>query len=314
MSNVESDEAIHGGSCVSKSNLPASIRQRLKNHAKESGESFNLILVRFGLERLLYRITATQPKDLFVLKGGALFYCWTEKLHRPTRDIDLLGTGDPSPERFQEIFTEVISAEYEDGLAFDKDSLVVDTMKDDQQYSGLRVSLVAYLDNAKINLQIDIGFGDATVPAPEIVDYPVLLDLPAPTIWAYKKETVIAEKFQAMVDLGITNSRMKDFFDLYTFAFNFEFDGLEVTEAIKATFERRETEIPGKLPLALTPEFSSNDDKQKQWNAFAKKLELKVTLEETVQSIAGFIMPCIGALSTQNPFAKKWNGEKWREA
>ena len=187
-------------------------------------------------------------------------------------------------------------------------------MKDDQQYSGLRVSLVAYLDNAKINLQIDIGFGDATVPAPEIVDYPVLLDLPAPTIWAYKKETVIAEKFQAMVDLGITNSRMKDFFDLYTFAFNFEFDGLEVTEAIKATFERRKTEIPSKLPLALTPEFSSNDDKQKQWNAFAKKLELKVTLEETVQSIAGFIMPCIGALSTQDPFAKKWNGEKWREA
>ena len=208
----------------------------------------------------------------------------------------------------------MISAEYEDGLAFDKDSLVVDTMQDDQQYSGLRVSLVAYLDNAKINLQIDIGFGDATVPAPEIVDYPVLLDLPAPTIWAYKKETVIAEKFQAMVDLGIGNSRMKDFFDLYTFALNFEFDGLEVTEAIKATFERRETEIPSKLPLALTPEFSSNDDKQKQWNAFAKKLELKVTLEETVQSIAGFIMPCIGALSTQNPFAKKWNGEKWREA
>ena len=314
MSNVESDEAIHGGSCVSKSNLAASIRQRLKNHAKESGESFNLILVRFGLERLLYRITATQPRDLFVLKGGALFYCWTEKLHRPTRDIDLLGTGEPLPERFKEIFTEVISAEYEDGLVFDKDSLVVETMKDDEKYGGLRVSLVAYLENARINLQIDIGFGDATVPAPEIVEYPVLLDLPAPIIWAYKKETVIAEKFQAMVDLGIANSRMKDFFDLYTFACNFEFDGQEVTEAIKATFERRETKIPSELPLALTPEFSRNDDKQKQWTSFAKKLDLKITLEETVQTIAGFIMPCIDALSTHDPFAKKWNGEKWREA
>ena len=128
MSNVESDEALLGGCCVSKSNLAASIRQRLKNHAKKSGESFNLILVRFGLERLLYRITATQPKDLFVLKGGALFYCWIEKLHRPTRDIDLLGMGEPSPDRFQKIFIEVISAEYEDGLVFDKDSLVVDTM------------------------------------------------------------------------------------------------------------------------------------------------------------------------------------------
>ena len=298
---------------MSKSNLAASIRQRLKNHAKESGESFNLILVRFGLERLLYRITATQPKDLFVLKGGALFYCWTEKLHRPTRDIDLLGTGDPSPERFLEIFTEVISADCEDGLLFNKDSLMVDTMKDDQQYSGLRVSLVAYLENARINLQIDIGFGDVTVPDPEIVEFPVLLDFPAPNIWAYKKETVIAEKFQAMVDLGIANSRMKDFFDLYTFALNFEFDSRELTEAILATFERRETEIPRELPLALTPEFSRNDDKQKQWTSFAKKLELKVTLEETIQTIAGFIMPCIGAFSTQDPFVKKWNEGKWRE-
>ena len=299
---------------MSKSNLAASIRQRLKKHAKKSGESFNLILVRFGLERLLYRITATQPKDLFVLKGGALFYCWTEKLHRPTRDIDLLGMGEPSPDRFQKIFIEVISAEYEDGLVFDKDSLVVDTMKDDQQYSGLRLSLVAYLENAKINLQIDIGFGDATVPDPKFVEYPVLLDLPAPKILAYKKETVIAEKFQAMVDLGIANSRMKDFFDLYTFALNFEFDGIELTEAIKATFERRETEIPSDSPLALTPEFSRNEDKQKQWAAFAKKLDLKITLEETVQTIAGFIMPCIVSLSTQDSFAKKWTEDKWREA
>jgi predicted nucleotidyltransferase component of viral defense system len=299
---------------MTKSNLAASIRQRLKNHAKESGESFNLILVRFGLERLLYRITETQPKDLFVLKGGALFYCWTEKLHRPTRDIDLLGTGEPSRERFQKIFTEVISAEYEDGLVFDKDSLVVDRVKDDQQYSGLRVSCVAYLDNAKINLQIDIGFGDATVPDPEMVEYPVLLDLPAPSIRAYKKETVIAEKLQAMVDLGIANSRMKDFFDLYALALSFEFDGIELSEAIKATFERRETKIPAELPMALTSEFSRNDDKQKQWTAFAKKLELSTTLEETVQTIADFIMPCLVALSTSDPFAKKWIEEQWREA
>lgn len=296
---------------MSKSNLAASIRQRLKNYAKESGESFNLVLVRFGLERLLYRITKTQPTDLFVLKGGALFYCWTEKLHRPTRDIDLLGTGEPSPERFKEIFKEVISAEHEDGLAFDKQSLVVETMQDDQKYGGLQVSLVAYLENARINLQIDIGFGDATVPAPEIVEYPVLLDHPAPTIRAYKKETVIAEKFQAMVDLGIANSRMKDFFDLYTFALNFEFDGLELTEAIKATFERRETKIPSELPTALTPEFSKNEDKQKQWAAFAKKLELEITLEETVQRIADFIMPCMGAISTSEPLGKKWSGGQW---
>ena len=296
---------------MSKSNLAASIRQRLKNHAKQTGETFNLVLVRFGLERLLYRITTTQPDDLFVLKGGTLFYCWTEKIHRPTRDIDLLGTGDPSPDRFREIFLKVMSAEHEDGLVFDSDSLAVATMKDDQDYSGLRVSLVAYLEKAKINLQIDIGFGDATVPAPEVVDYPVLLDLPTPRIRAYKKETVIAEKFQAMVDLGIANSRMKDFFDLYTFAVNFEFDSLELVEAVKATFERRETEVPCELPLALTPEFSQNEDKRKQWTAFAKKLELEITLDETVQMVADFIMPCSKMISSSNAIDQKWANGKW---
>ena len=165
---------------MSKSNLAASIRQRLKNLAKTSGESFNLILVRYGLERLLYRITLTQPSELFILKGGALFYCWTEKLHRPTRDIDLLGTGEPSVDRFKNIFLQVISAKHDDGLNFETESLVVQTIKDDQEYNGLRVSVLAYLENARVNLQVDIGFGDATVPEPEIVDYPVLLDLPAP--------------------------------------------------------------------------------------------------------------------------------------
>lgn len=283
---------------MSKSNLAASIRQRLKTLAKTSGESFNLILVRYGLERLLYRITLTQPSELFILKGGALFYCWTEKLHRPTRDIDFLGTGEPSVDRFKNIFLQVISAKHDDGLTFETESLDVQTIKDDQEYNGLRVSVLAYLENARVNLQVDIGFGDATVPEPEIVDYPVLLDLPAPRISAYKKETVIAEKFQAMVDLGIANSRMKDFFDLYTLATSFTFSGPELGEALKATFARRETKIPIDLPLAMTAEFSNNPDKQRQWNAFARKLDLDLSLEEIVDVIAKFIRPHLSKIAS----------------
>lgn len=296
---------------MSKSNLAASIRQRLKNYAKQQNESFNLILVRFGLERLLYRIATTTAADEFVLKGGSLFYCWTEKLHRPTRDIDLLGRGDPSPERFKAIFLKAIETENDDGLVFDSDSLEVVSMKDDQEYSGLRVSALAFLDNARINLQVDIGFGDVTIPEPTLIQYPVLLDLPAPEILAYQMETVIAEKFQAMVDLGIANSRMKDFFDLWTFATQFEFDGLSLAKAIEATFNRRETQIPTATPLALTREFSENPSKQQLWKAFAGKLELNKSLSEITALIELFIMPCVQSILQEQPVAIHWRDENW---
>ena len=261
--------------------MAASIRQRLKNYAKESNESFNLVLVRFGLERLLYRITASQHADQFILKGGSLFYCWTEQMHRPTRDIDFLSQGDATPERFEALFKEVIQLDApDDGLDFDLPSLQVETTKDDQQYDGVRVSMIAYLDQARINLQVDIGFGDAVTPTPVQVDFPVLLDLPIPKILAYQKETVVAEKFQTMVDLGIANSRMKDFFDLWTFASQFEFDGDILGEAINATFERRETAIPNKTPFALTNDFSADQSKRKQWNALVRRLEKELDLKE----------------------------------
>lgn len=296
---------------MSKSNLAASIRQRLKNHAKEKGESFNLILVRFGLERLLYRLVATAPKDEFVLKGGSLFYCWTEQLHRPTRDIDLLGKGEASPERFRKVFSNAIQAEIEDGLVFDHESLEVVTMKDDQKYNGIRVTVLAFLGAAKINLQVDIGFGDATTPEPTQVQYPVLLDFPVPEILAYQKETVIAEKFQAMVDLGIANSRMKDFFDLWTLARDFEFDGLLLAQAIEATFDRRETQIPKEAPLALTSEFADDPSKQSQWKAFSDKLDLVESLADVTESIGKFLMPCVASIHDGKPFTYRWENEKW---
>jgi len=296
---------------MSKSNLGESIRQRLKNYAKQHNESFNLILVRFGLERLLYRLTTTTAADEFILKGGSLFYCWTKKLHRPTRDIDLLGKGEPSPERFRGIFLRAIETKNDDGLVFDSASLEITTMKDEQEYRGLRVSVIALLDNARIKLQVDIGFGDATTPNPTLIQYPVLLDLPAPEILAYQKETVIAEKFQAIVDLGIANSRMKDFFDLWTFATQFEFDGVSLANAVEATFDRRETEVPTAKPLALTREFSEDPSKQNQWNAFAAKLRLNKNLSEITALIETFIMPCAKAVREKKPFDFHWSDGNW---
>lgn len=295
---------------MSTANLAASIRQRLKNYAKEHGESFNLVLVRFGLERLLFRITRSSPEK-FVLKGGALFYCWTEQMHRPTRDIDLLSSGDPDPENFRQFFNQVINIEADDGLDFDSESLNVAPMKEGEKYPGVRVSLVAYLEKARISLQVDIGFGDATVPTPETVDYPVLLDLPSPRIRAYRKETVIAEKLQAIVDLGIANSRMKDFFDLWTFAKNFDFEGEALCTAIEATFARRETAIPESRPLAFSIEFTEDASKQKQWRAFANRLNVQADLTEVTESIARFLMPCLEAIHRGTGSPGHWHSQDW---
>jgi len=222
-----------------------------------------------------------------------------------------LSKGGATPERFRELFLKVIQADIEDGLVFDAESLDVATMRDDQKYSGIRVSVLAYLDKARINLQVDIGFGDATTPEPASINFPVLLNFPAPQILAYQKETVIAEKFQAMVDLGIANSRMKDFFDIWNFAKQFEFDGNTLAEAIKATFDRRETQIPTEHPLALTSEFWNDSSKQKQWNAFVNKLNLVLSLEEATSLIERFVVPCIVSIRENKPFNSQWSNQDW---
>jgi len=243
-------------------NTAASVRQRLMNKAREQKEDFNIILTRYGLERFLYRMSKSPHRDQFILKGALLFQLWSGHPHRPTRDLDLLGYGDPAPTRFQEILRDVCEQEVEDdGLDFHADSIQIETMKEDEEYQGLRSKLLATLRAARIPLQIDVGFGDAVTPAPGEITYPTLLDLPAPMLMAYPRETVVAEKFQAMVMLGIANSRMKDFYDVWTLARQFEFSGPVLCSAIRATFERRKTALPVKPPLALLPEFT--EDRQK---------------------------------------------------
>ncbi len=268
---------------MSPKNIVASVRQRQMNHAKSTGEAFS-----------------------------SLFYVWMDQLHRPTKDLDFLGRGRPDIQRIRSLFADIISIEtIDDGLTFDQDTLVADAIKEDQQYEGIRVKLTASLGNARIHLQADIGFGDATVPPPVEVEYPALLDFPHPSLRAYAKETVVAEKLEAMVDLGFTNSRMKDFYDLQRFAVYLEFDGHSLTNALSSTFQRRQTSIPVETPTAFTSDFYQKDDKNRQWSEFATKMQSDQSLEQVVTTIAEFVEPCLAAIRSGTEFKTIWRGGTW---
>jgi hypothetical protein len=239
--------------------MAASVRQRLMQLSRERSEEFHLLLTRYGLERLLYRLTQSPHAGQFVLKGAVLFQLWTGEPHRATRDLDLLGLGPPSTDRLCQVFQVVCSLPVaDDGLIFLTDAVQAEQIKEDNEYEGVRLRIGARLGNARIPLQVDIGFGDAVTPGPQAVNYPTLLDFPAPQLLAYPRETVVAEKFQAMIQLAMANSRMKDFYDIWTLARKFEFAGPPLGAAIRATFERRQTALPTVTPLPLTAAFSTN--------------------------------------------------------
>lgn len=254
-------------------NLPASIRQRLLNLAQEQNDDFGLVLTKYGLERMLFRLSRSKYRDTFILKGALLFEVWTKERYRATRDADFLAEGDNSPERFVDIFREISTIDVEnDGLRFDPKTVQAERIKADAEYQGVRVTFTAFLEKARIPIQIDIGFGDAIKPGPVETDYPTLLDLPCPRLLTYPRETVVSEKLEAMVKLGIANSRMKDFHDLHSLSQIFEFDGKALVDAVRATFERRATALPDRgTPLAFTPEFYEDENKIKQWKAFCNK-------------------------------------------
>jgi predicted nucleotidyltransferase component of viral defense system len=223
-------------------NIGASVRARLLGLARHRGDDFQLLLTRYANERLLYRLGKSHHGSRFVLKGAALFTLWTGKPHRATRDVDLLGFGDPSVPHVRSVLTEVLSLDVgDDGVAFDVGSLEVGPIREEQEYGGVRAIVVARLASARVRLQIDIGFGDAITPAAVEVEFPTLLDFPPPRLRAYPPATVVAEKLEAMVQLGIANSRMKDFYDIVVLSRMFEFDGQLLVQAIRATFERRKT-------------------------------------------------------------------------
>ena len=289
-------------------NLPASVRQRLLNLAAERKEDFGLVLSRYGLERFLYRLSTSPHRDLFVLKGALLLQVWTGEVYRPTRDLDLLGKGMPNLS-YKKIFSEVCSQDVEDdGLSFLSETIRVERIRDEEGYEGVRVLLEARLGNVRIPLQIDVGFGDAVVPAPEELEFPTLLKFPAPKLNAYPRESVVAEKLEAIVKLGMANSRMKDFYDLWVLSQRFEFEGATLASAIQATFETRRTSLPSPLPLAFTADFYQLPNKQTQWKAFLKKsgLNARASLEETIRVILEFVMPVVEGISKGDREKRIW--------
>lgn len=299
-------------------NIAASVRQRLMNKARKQKEPFDLVLIRFALERLLYRISQSPHSSRFVLKGAMLFQIWSGEVHRPTRDLDLLGTGAPSPEDFEQLFREVCVQQVEDdGLVFQAETVSAERMKEDEQYEGIRLKLTAVLASARIPIQVDIGFGDAVTPGVDEISYPVILDFPSPILNTYPRETVVAEKFQAMVMLGIANSRMKDFFDIWRLARTYEFSGLTLTAALQATFKRRQTPLPAQPPLAFTTEFSQDRQKMTQWSAFLRKGRLLVdgmSLLEVAATLSDFLMPPTNAVLSATTFDRVWEGGAWAPA
>lgn len=280
-----------------KANLAASIHRRLLDGARKRGEDFQLTLLRYGAERLLYRIGCSAHARDFVLKGAMLFLLWPDQLYRPTRDVDLLGFGDPAPERLRRIFVEICAAPFvEDALLFDTASVTAAPIRTIQDYGGVRVTLVASLGKARIPLQIDIGFGDAITPAPREVTFPTLLPLDPPRIRAYPLETVVAEKFDAVVRLGRANSRMKDFHDLCTLAASRSFDGALLTQAVRATFERRKADLT-MVPAVLAPEFYADAALGQLWRAFVKGNPIGTQVEPTFPGVGDRLRPFLGPLA-----------------
>ena len=296
------------------SNVAHSVRARLLTLSKERREEFQFVLTRYALERLLYRLSRSTHREGFVLKGAMMFAVWSGHPHRATKDLDLLGSGSPDLDRLAAVFREVVVVGVEDdGLVFDATSVVAVRIKEDADYEGVRVTLDAKLGTAKVGVQIDIGFGDAVTPSAVEVAYPSLLDLPRPSLRAYPRETVVAEKLQAMVHLGLLNSRMKDFFDLWVLATHFEFDGELLVRAVKATFERRGTPLPTEPPVAITSTFSGDGSKQKQWTAFLRRSGVgssDLTLTTVVDGLAEFLLPVV--LEPRHGLGRRWRaGGPW---
>ena len=256
-------------------NVAASVKDRLLNIARKEGHPFDVLLVRFALERLLYRLSVSDYRERFVLKGGMLVTAWIDDNNRVTRDADFLGHGDADPGKLIADFRAIMLIDGDDGLIFDTEALAATAIRDEMEYGGVRIRTAAYLERTRIPVTIDVGFGDAMADATQQLDYPTLLDLPVPHIRAYPPATVIAEKFHAMVALGVLNSRMKDYYDLWAIPRNVTIAPDELDAAIRATFKRRETQIPAERPPGLSTEMIQDETKQRQWRAYANSLELE---------------------------------------
>ncbi len=287
-----------------------SVRQRLLEISRQRNEDFQFVLMRYAHERLLYRLAQSSYADQFILKGALLFHAWMNQPYRPTKDMDLLGSGDASPERLRAIFAQICAVDIEpDGLFFDAARITISEIREKQDYEGLRIKLVVFLGTATIPMQIDIAFGDVVTPAAGNIEFPAMLDMPPAVISSYPKETVVAEKLQAAVYLDFQNSRMKDFFDLLWLARFFDFEGILLVDAIMATFGRRKTKLPERMPTFMTEEFANDRFKRSQWIAFIRKTnaqEISANLETVIDNLKKFLLLPLKAAAINEAFRFHW--------
>jgi predicted nucleotidyltransferase component of viral defense system len=286
-------------------NLVQSVSDRLLNIARARGEDFQFVLVRYGSERLLYRISVHPELREFVLKGASLFLVWEGQWFRTTRDIDLLGYGSTDLFRMERIFQSVCAMESVevDGLSFDEKTLSVSRIKEDQFYEGIRIRLVAFLGKTRIPLQVDIGFGDAITPGPQSVQFPCLLDAPAPNLLAYPFETALAEKFLAIATLGMQNTRMKDYYDILVLSKRRAFESRALADAIRNTCIARRLPIPKSIPVGLSEAFTQDTEKRRQWDAFVRRSSLSIPvgdLSSVVREVRVYLNPIFPQLSLES--------------
>ncbi|HHH89598.1 MAG TPA: nucleotidyl transferase AbiEii/AbiGii toxin family protein [Aliiroseovarius sp.] len=297
-------------------NIAASVRQRLLNEARETNRPFNELLQYFAMERFLYRLSRSPHAGKFILKGALMLTAWQAPVTRPTMDIDLLGITDNSIDAIVAVMKDVcMQAVDPDGLVFDPDSVGAERIVEDADYAGVRVRFRGTLGTARIAMQIDIGFGDVIVPGPEMADYPTILDLPAPRLRGYSRESAVAEKFEAMVKLGLVNSRVKDFFDIWLLARQFDFEGRTMARAIGKTFSTRGTTIPAE-PVALTGDFAREPARQTRWQGFVRRNRLRdvpAGFADIVEAIETFLGPVTRALAAGGEFKGTWKAPgPWR--
>lgn len=291
------------------------MRQRLLNQARSQERPFQELLQYYAMERFLYRLSCSEYAKKFILKGALLLTAWRAPLSRPTVDIDLMGRTSNDLDNIRLIVNELCNTETEaDGVQFEANSVSVARIKEGADYEGVRVRFHALLAVARIPMQIDIGFDDVIVPDPITIEYPTLLDFPPPRLVAYPKEAVIAEKLQALTDLGLLNSRLKDYFDMWLLSRLYDFEGSSLVDAIRATFRHRSTEIEA-LPAGLTGAFALDPARQKQWVAFLRRSRFKTApaeLQSIVQTVREFLQPPLSSAASGTAFAATWRrGDRW---
>ncbi len=298
-------------------NIQASIKDRLGNKAKETNRPFAEVLQYYGMERFLYRFGRSKYADKFILKGALLFTVWQIPERRTTLDIDFLARYDNQVASIEAVIRDVCDVSVElDGLAFDSKTVQGRKIKEDADYEGVRVKFVGFLERSHIPMQIDVGFGDIVYPKTKAIDYPVILDFPKPQLKGYPAESVISEKFEAMIKLGLLNSRMKDSYDIWLMIRQFNFNGSDLAEALKRTFEHRKTNLPAGKPLFAEEIYDEKSDRQTLWKAFLRKGNIKHAPEKlaiTAKDIEDFLIKPLDAINKTQEFAGEWKAPgQWK--